>query len=265
MRQVMTAIAVPILAAGLLATGPAASAEEDPTPDRIAELRTQGGREAAIELGEILEEGVSAELRVAALEGLAHLGLRLEATRRAVRHATEADDLAVRVAAWRALGRLGDARDVPGLLEGLRSEEGKIRGAAFTALGTLSGRRLPASPTRCAQWWKATEPRTREALSGALDVLPDALQDPAHAASHRATIAREGWVDPGAVADAAKAWLTSPDHALRAEAFHAIAVLRLGALSEATATARRFADETDEEQAAFAAHALGLREGESSP
>jgi hypothetical protein len=221
----------------------------------VALLKTRGGHLSVARLRALLERGTP-QVRLAALDALAHVGLRSAAAGRAVRLALETTDVAERKAALRALGRIGDGRDLEAFLGALRDEDAGLRTAALQGLRDLTGRRLPVSPTRCSLWWRSSAKGLRQAVRAALDAVPRATDR--HADAARGTLSREGWVELDAVTESAREWLRATDHEIRAAGFHVAATLRIADLASDVESALPFVSQADAAAGHAAAEVLGL-------
>lgn len=208
------------------------SMAEDATDARraVISLRMRGGFEASEILLRAARKGTP-DVRADAIEALGQIGIRTRETLSLLRdRATDELRPAERVAALEALGHLGGGRDVQTLLDALRAKRGSTRTAAFQSLTRLSGERLPASPTRVAQWWARHDKQHRGYLYKALDSMPLAVKErrTRDIEVNRDIVANKGWLDLGAVELALDEWLRSHDDTLRDAAFHVIAALKLG-------------------------------------
>ncbi|MHC5012040.1 MAG: HEAT repeat domain-containing protein [Planctomycetota bacterium] len=164
----------------------------------------------------------------------------------------------VAVAATETLGRVGDGRDVPFLLDALVGSDAKVAARALRALRELSGARLPASPARWRGWWEQEQPRARSELEAALVHVEAVVKRGEDPARWREVIARQGWTDVESVARAATTWLQSCHPAVRAEGFHVVASLRLAGLAPAAEGALPFVDRCNADAAVRAVRVLGL-------
>ncbi|MHC4861915.1 MAG: HEAT repeat domain-containing protein, partial [Planctomycetota bacterium] len=68
--------------------------------------------------------------------------------------ALEDGDRSVRLTAVRALARLRRPESIPGLIEALRRERGRLRAEVNDALAAVTGLGFPADPDRWARWWE---------------------------------------------------------------------------------------------------------------
>jgi hypothetical protein len=230
-----------------------------------ATLRVSGGVAAADGLRRLVASR-HPEVRRAALEGLAELGLRSREVVRDVRKAADDPDATVRLAVIGALGRVGDGRDVEGLLAGLSSEKGEVRSASLRALRSLSGALLTASPVRWTQWWSKVEPKGRQDLEDALHAVSEAEDEDTDLEGPRNTIASLGWIDVEAVEAAARDWMRSTRPLARLEGFRAVTALRLAGLAEVVRSESRFRrSDADEWAALDAARQLGIEALGASP
>jgi hypothetical protein len=180
------------------------------------------------------------------------LGIRASRGADGVRHCLDAPDAEVRRRACWALEVVGDASDVPVLLEiASRSDASaspEDRALARAALATV--RRLAdldsrfTSLARVKAWWEANRDRMRLELTDALDAIESRSgsldPDLAHA-----LLCRRLWMDPGSVVERLHAWLVSSDPALRIEACRVVERMRLADVSAAIESALAF--ETDDQ------------------
>lgn len=119
----------------------------------VSELLDRGGAGAVDALAELATHD-AAEVRRAALEAVARLGLRTRAAERtSTEQAARDTDWGVRVTAARALGRVGTGASVPTLLLLLEDPVARVRAEAHAALESLSGCQMPGTPARWHTWW----------------------------------------------------------------------------------------------------------------
>lgn len=248
-------LSAPCLTRWAHAADEVASAARQEELAEVALLKQRGGHLAVHRLRALLDVGTP-EVRVAALDALAHIGLRSKAVLEGVHRGLETTDDAERKTALRALGRLGDGRDLETFLGTLRDEDPGLREAALRGLRELTGRRLPVSPTRCSLWWRSSAKGLRKSLRAALDTVSDGTDRQAEAAL--VTLARDGWVDLDAVTEAARDWLRATDHRLRSAGFYLAAALRLADLAPDVESALPFVSAVDAEDGFAAARTLGL-------
>ncbi len=223
----------------------------------VTALRAAGGYAASDGLVALLARD-DEEVKVAALEALAALGLRAEKTAIAVRRAAGSSAPLVRRTAVEALGRIGDGRDVQRLLEGLAGDDADLRSACLRALRTLSGMRMPPSPVRWAQWWSKAEPRARTDFEWAAQEMVVAVEADGDLETFAAAVARSGWVDLQATRQTAIAWMRSTQSALRVQGFRLVATLRLADLADDVRMGVRFGLDEAAWAAVDAARALGV-------
>jgi len=224
--------------------------------EEVAALKARGGHVAAHRLRALIETE-SDPVRRAALEATAQVGLRSkdmgETVRKAVRTAEEP---ALRAAALGALGRVGDAGDMPALLDALKAADADVQAAGLEAIRELTGRRLSLSYRRCASWWESEEKRMPAGVRRALRELPDAEGKERQVL--RETLARDGWAEIRYVKDAAKEWLQAGDRSLRAQGFYLAASLRLGDLVADVESALPYLTGVDGPDGLLAVRALGI-------
>ncbi len=271
----------------------AQGARANPTPpvraeDRLARAEAQGEkalRDVVVALGE--EGGTSAldalvpylrhtdpEIRIASLQALRTIGLRASAAVHAVRRVARRSSGHERRLAIACLGRLGDARDVPFLLQRIEDDGAGIRAAALSSLRALSGARMPASPVRWRHWWKTVAPRQARALRVAMDALAKDSSGRASGANRR-SVERFAWHDLPYVEERLETWLRTRASNRRALAADLSRTLRLSDLarwtrrvpSEAGGTppARRATERTAERAREAAPDAIATRPGTRLP
>jgi HEAT repeat protein len=206
----------------------------------VAALARAGGFEAADALRPFLEHR-SACVRIAAAQAIGTIGVRVRATVAELRDLTTAREADVRQAAHDALGRVGDARDVPALLARLGSEETEVRATALRSLRSITGIRLVGSAPRWERWWRLSSDALPRRLNEAIAaVTVGACEDVAAA---RETVVRYAWADMDAVEDATRGWLQSSDVRLRAEGARVTTALRLGGLADDVRSVLRYASD----------------------
>jgi hypothetical protein len=204
-------------------------------------------------------------VRVLALDGVARAGLRADATIRAVRRMLRDDDKAVRIAALRALGRVGDAGDVDDLLAAAAAKDPDVRTAGFRGLEALTGQAIRRDVTLWEEWWAEAQPSTAAALAAAIDRA--ASGDADVRAGARREVARTAWIDVPLVTRTARTWIRSSEPEVRADGFHLFAAARLAEEATEVAGGLRYERHPETWDAAFAAaEALGLStEGTKRP
>jgi len=176
------------------------------------------------------------DVRAAALRGVAQLRLRAATDMDVVRAARDDRDPAVRDAAYAAIGVVGDATDVPALLDALASTDSGVVAAAFAALRDLSGARLRCRVVLWRQWWKETEAGAPERLARALTILATSA-DPAERAEAQAFVERTAWIRLSVVQNRVQDCLKSESPELRRMGYRLAASLRLADLGDALAAA----------------------------
>ncbi len=224
----------------------------------VALLSGRGGAASAMGLARLARH-LEPPVREAAFLAMAHLRLRFEDAAAAVRAARDDDDPSVRAAAFTALGAIGDASDVPSILEALSCPEKDVAAAAYEAIRSISGARLPYRPECWRQWWEETRTKAAPAAGRSLTQIesggsPEALD------LARTTIERNCWSDVQAVQARLEAWLDSTDPRMRLEAYGLIAKCRLATLADRVTFSLRFVTEPAELEAGRdCAAALGVR------
>jgi hypothetical protein len=223
----------------------------------VGALRVAGGHAASAGLVVLLGHETD-DVKATALEAIAALGLRTERTAIAVRAAATSPSKRVRGRAIEALGRVGDGRDVPRLLDGLDGEDPDERSACLRALRTLSGMRMAASPVRWSQWWSKAEPRAQAELQWAAQEMAIAAEAEGDLEAYASTLVRSGWVEILAARDTARTWMQGTETSLRVQGLRLVAALRLADLAPEVASALRFAGNEDAWAAIDAARAIGV-------
>jgi HEAT repeat protein len=193
-----------------------------------------------------------ASVRFAALRGLSEVGLRRSDGVIWVRKAMRDSDALVKAAAFDAIGHLGDASDLPALLEALSSDDERTRAASGRALATLTGMTFPADDVaRWNEWWKAAKgwiPVQLDRAIGKLE-LGGEKQDVRDA---RSVLAQYVWYDVEKVRGVIGGWMRNMDVRRRIEGYRALHSCRLGDLAD---DLRRAATDEDDPTAI----ALALR------
>jgi hypothetical protein len=206
----------------------------------VAALGNAGGFEAADALRPFLEHR-SASVRIAAARAVGAIGIRVRATVAELRDLATAREPEVRLAAYDALGRVGDARDVPGLLARLGAEETEVRAPALRSLRSITGVRLVGSVPRWERWWRLSSDALPRRLYEAIAAVTLGASEDVAAA--RATVVRYAWADMDAVEDATRGWLQSSDVRLRAEGARVTTALRLGGLADDVRSVLRYSSD----------------------
>jgi hypothetical protein len=205
----------------------------------VRALRDAGGVHASVALRELATHRDDA-VRVAAIEAAGEIGLRSKGTTVAVRVGLSAREPGVRAASLRAIARLGDARDVPGLMATLCDEDPAVRAPALAALRGITGVRLSDCARTWDRWWILSRKVVRDRLDVALDALERA---PGDAACEVSAVARYAWVDLPGVENEMRVWLRSPDSARRAAAARVVALARLGDVACDVESVLRYTDD----------------------
>jgi HEAT repeat protein len=204
-----------------------------------------------------------ATVRAAALQTLTQVGLRVSAAdARPVRAALRDSDDDVRVAAVAALGVVGDVADVPALLELLAHEDQRLQIAAFRALQSLTGLRLPNDQRQWTYWRTHSSAELTRRIDLAIQTI-DRGGAEADLVDARLMLSSSAWFDASKIEDAVRAWLQSGDARLRIEGYGLTASARLGSMAEDVTCALRF--ETHVEilpRAIASAKVLGVATGD---
>ena len=169
-------------------------------------------------------------VRVAALEAVAKVALRAEKLATVV-HGIAADaerSEAEREAAITALGAIGDGGDIPLLLAlcAAETQEAGLRAAAFRAMGSISGAKLPFVHARWAYWWKKQSTRKKALLEKAILTLHED-PDGDHVELYAAVVESLAWLDLPYSAKAIESWLTGVKPHLRPVAIRLAGALGL--------------------------------------
>lgn len=178
-------------------------------------------------------------VRIEALKGVAHLGLRIAEGMETIRSATRSADVEERTAAFEALGRVGDAKDVPDLLAVVETCEPCPSHAGARALAALSGERVPAGRGRWRAWWDQARKEVVPRLGPALDTVARSKDEAARAAA-RTLLAKHAWLVLADATEAARMWLRAADPGTRIEGYRLAAVLRQGDLAEEVTSAVKY-------------------------
>ena len=197
----------------------------------VRALQTAGGV-ASVEGLLVIASHREPLVRAWALRGASELGIRTSRGVEEARRALEGTNANLRRNACWALAVLGDARDVPVLLEIASNAEDTASGFALDAVKALGGLKGPRfrTVTRVRSWWDANQERMLREGEEALAEIeagtsPDLLE------MHRAILCRVAWMQPDAVVDRLRGWLSSDDVDLRREACRVTEAVRLGDLS----------------------------------
>jgi len=195
-------------------------------------LGRSGGHAALAGLRELLAHD-DVGVRTTALRAVGQIALRAERVTQVVRRGLRARDDGERHAAIRALGAVGDARDVPHLLSLIETEETDAgdRAAAYEALSRLGGVSIPDIPARWRAWWRSLSVPGRADLNRCLFAL-DGLGEDQDPTVLREVVTRLGWLDVPGVVAYLREWLTQMRPELRREACHVVTALRLADLRE---------------------------------
>jgi HEAT repeat protein len=158
-------------------------------------------------------------VRAAALQALTQVGLRVAAAdAHPVRAALRDYDDGVRVAAVGALGVVGDDSDVPALLELLAHEDQRLQLAAFRALQSLTGLRLPNDQRQWAYWRTHSSAQLAKRIDLAIRTIDQGGTE-ADVLDARLLLSSSVWFDARKIEDAVRAWLQSGDTRLRIEGY----------------------------------------------
>jgi hypothetical protein len=201
----------------------------------VGALTTHGGAACAIGLRTMVRHAAP-DVRAAALRSIAQLRLRSERDMDVVRAARSDADPSARDAAYAAVGAVGDATDVPALLDALASTDEHVVAAAFAALRDLSGARLRCRVAVWRQWWKETEAGAPERLARSLTVLATSGA-PTELAEAQVVVERNAWLRLTVVQNRVDECLRSESPELRRMGYRLAASLRLADLGETLASA----------------------------
>jgi HEAT repeat protein len=195
-----------------------------------------------------LSDHASEKVRIEALRGVAHLGLRLRESLKALRACATDRNAEIRAAALGVLGRVGDAEDLPTLIDATEDDVVDVRQEAYRALGALSGQHMQWQSGRWESWWAGAKAEMPARLDAAVRTISehasdkDALTDVLDA---RRLLAQHGWISNDDMIDVARAWLRSSDPALRIQGFDLAAALRLGDLADDVSSTFRYERDPD--------------------
>jgi len=224
----------------------------------VAHLKARGGAVALAGLL-VLATHQSPEVRIAALGGIASLGMRGAGAAECARDALRDLTPEVRLAAIAALGAVGEAGDVTDLIELLQDEDKDTQVTAHRALCALTGLRLASDARLWSYWWKQTAKDLPPRLEKAVKLLTDG-GDEADVLDARRLLAQSAWFDLPKAEDAAREWLAVDDQRQRSEGLRLVTAARLAALVDDVARALR--GEAEPELLALGAEcelALGTR------
>lgn len=205
----------------------------------VGRLWHGGGPHAAVAL-RTLAGHADPSVKEAAMRGVYAVGLRGEAgTRgeRELRRALTHPEIAVRRAAYEAVGKVGSGDDVASLVLGLVSEEPGVRSLASRALAMLTGERHGADAIRWAFWWERSRNDLEQKLEAALETLGSGAlgsdeQDELVEAQAWDVVERRAWLLPAQVEQLARAWLGSMDPVQRQRGYRLAACVRSAALAK---------------------------------
>jgi hypothetical protein len=196
----------------------------------VGALRSRRGY-ASVRALSTLATDTDARVRGAVMYAIADIGLRVADAMYGVRAARTDESAAVRAAAYAALGAVGDATDVPALLDDLASGDKEVARWAGDALRAITGATLRNSERLWRQWWKDTQQDAVLRLKKAWDVLENG-GDATEVSEARVAVDRMAWLDIDGAARRVSEWLDAADAELRCEAYRLAAKLRLGDLAE---------------------------------
>jgi hypothetical protein len=209
-------------------------ADETPALRFAGTMSARGGYACAAGLRPLVRHR-SPDVRIAALRGIARLRYRGVDEMDAIRALRDDNESAVRTAAYAALGAVGDAADVPSLLDAAESADAGVSSAAFSALRELSGVRMRFKAPLWRQWWKETEERVPAEVLTALAAIENGRD--VEALDAHAVVARGAWVRLREVQNRAAACLCSERVEQRRGGYRLVADLRLYSLAEPLAAA----------------------------
>jgi HEAT repeat protein len=207
----------------------------------VGRLWHGGGPHAAVALRTLAGHADPA-VKEAALRGVYAVGLRGEAgTRgeRELRRSLTHPEIAVRRAAYEAVGQVGSGDDVASLVLGLVSEEPGVRSLASRALAMLTGERHGADAIRWAFWWERSRNDLEMKLEEALETLDSGELDELVEAQAWNIVERRAWLLPAQVEQKARAWLGSMDEAQRLRGYRLVPCVRAASLADDVLKASR--------------------------
>jgi hypothetical protein len=212
----------------------------------------------------VLARHERADVRAAALRALGAHGVRLSEGHDALRAALRDPDPAVVRAGCEAAGRVGDARDLPALLDLLFAGDATTGEASRRALAALAGL-PPATPASVLGYWsRDAKEQGRQRLDAAVDAMAGGRDcDVGHA---RGAVARSAWIAPERAAGVAQRCLRAASPCRRAEGLRLAADARIGEMADEVLSALRYETDGDVLAAArAAAAALGIPSGDGLP
>lgn len=170
-------------------------------------------------------------VRVAALRAIATVGLRSTDALEAVRGRVRDFDTEVHKAAIAALGVVGQADDVPQLVELLAADEDATRAAAFRALRALTGVRIANDESAWTYWWgHARKELARRVDDGIARLV--AGGDEFQLAEARRLLEQSAWSATRRFEETVREWLLGAEPRLRAEGFRLAAAARLAEVAD---------------------------------
>lgn len=227
----------------------------------LAFLLGQAGGTAAAEGLLKLTGSSHAQIRRDALLATIKVGLRHPPLLVRIRESARDDkDERVMVAACHALGAIGDGRDVPFLLERMRSEKRRLRIGAYVAMRALSGIRIPNVRARWSDWWEQRGTRATTAIRESIAKLEAGELEPEARKKYTDALLTEAWIDFATVRKALEQWLYAEDRDLRRSACELVGRWRLTDLATAVASAAktRWARDDVKQASAEALRLLGV-------
>jgi hypothetical protein len=196
----------------------------------VGALRARRGY-ASVRALSTLATDTDPRVREAVMYAIADIGLRVADAMYDVRTSKTDESAAVRGAAYAALGAVGDASDVPALLDDLASGNRDTARWSGDALRAITGATLRNSERLWRQWWKDTQQDAVARLNKAWEALEN-NSDATEASEARVVVDRMAWLDIDGATRHVSAWLDAADAKSRCEAYRLASKLRLGDLAE---------------------------------
>jgi hypothetical protein len=183
-------------------------------------------------------------VRSSALHAVARSGIRVSEGMDRLRAALRDEEREVVLAAYHAVGAVGDATDIAALLDGLDAKDARLRSAALRALRSLTRVRLPASAAAWEYWWDEARARLPARIDGAIARLLDGGDAPDRDEVCR-LLETSAWFDVPKVCDAVRAAIRSGDARVRTMGFRIAETARLGDVAEEVGSEFKYEDDPD--------------------